>query len=401
MLFASKQITSQEFIRPAENLVRHIAKENENEPLPVPDVPHAWRPWFSEISRIFAENRRMIQEIKEKNDILTEMNIGLERYMPKFLLVVNTKKGVGGTTIGNFFANALAAINKDKKTVYMEYPAPEKISDNIDVDVTQKKYNHPNGYDILLSYDAEIESAPYDIKTSLLISKVLEKYNNIVINVNLESSDHNGEKIDFESLLKYAKAVIFLVQDDDDQKEDTQKIINEIKKNIRRDKTRSYVLANKTKGSSGEASFQYDFDVPFIDKSMESFAINKIFSIPIKIRSVIDQIVDRVERVHQLAVFIPTTINVDQKIDTTLYVTKAIDFFSKKFGGATSTQAEGGWNSNELGVVTEVLHVVVTYTTENDLNRYMDEVIRFVKDIKKELHQEAMAMEINNKMILI
>lgn len=402
MLFASKQITSQEFIRPAENLVRHIARENEDKPYPVPDVPDAWRPWFKEISRIFTENRRLIQEIKEKNDILTEMNISLERYMPKFLLVVNTRKEAGGTTIGNFFADALAKINKDKKTVYLEYPAPEKISDNIDIDVTQKKYNHPNGYDIVLSHDAEIASAPYDIKTSLLISKVLEEYNNIVINVNLESRDNNGRKIDFESLFKYAKAVVFLVKESDDQKEDTLKTINEIKQNIRRDKTRSYILVNKLKENNDEAAFQYDFDVPFVDKNMESFAIStSAFSIPIKIRSVIDQIVDRVERVHQLAVFIPTTIHVDQKIDTSLYVTKTLDFFGEKFGGATSKKAEGVWNSNELGVVTEVLHVVVTYITENDLNRYMDDVIRFVKDIKNDLQQEAMAMEINNKMILV
>lgn len=107
------------------------------------------------------------------------------------------------------------------------------------------------------------------------------------------------------------------------------------------------------------------------------------------------------ERVHQISVFIPTTIDVNQKVDTSYYVHKTLDFFGEKFGGATSTQAEGAWNSDTVGVVTEVVHIVVTYTTENNLNKFVDDVIDFVKAMKAELHQEAMAIEINSKMIII
>ena len=85
MLFSTKKITSQEFIRPAENLVRHIAKESANEPSPLPDLPAQWIPWFNEISRIFTENRNLIKEIIEttaaKERIESELNVAREIQM--------------------------------------------------------------------------------------------------------------------------------------------------------------------------------------------------------------------------------------------------------------------------------------------------------------------------------
>lgn len=85
MLFSAKRITSQEFIRPAENLVRHIVKESANEPSPLPDVPVQWIPWFREISRIFEENRNLIEEIivttAAKERIESELNVAREIQM--------------------------------------------------------------------------------------------------------------------------------------------------------------------------------------------------------------------------------------------------------------------------------------------------------------------------------
>ncbi|MCI5158644.1 MAG: hypothetical protein D3906_09455 [Candidatus Electrothrix sp. AUS1_2] len=85
MLFSAKRITSQEFIRPAENLVRHIARESANEPSPLPDLPVQWMPWFREISRIFEENRQLTEEIIEtaaaKERIESELHVAREIQM--------------------------------------------------------------------------------------------------------------------------------------------------------------------------------------------------------------------------------------------------------------------------------------------------------------------------------
>ena len=403
MLFTSKQITSQEFIRPAENLVRHIAKESENEPSPVPKVPHAWLPWFREISRIFTENRNLIQEIKEKNEILTEMNISLERYMPKFILLINIKKGSGGTTIGNFFADTLAKIDPAKKTVYMEYPAPEKILADFDIDSTQQIYKHPNGYDIWSSYKLGV--IPDDAKSSLLVTKILDNYDNIVVNVSLRKGNNIEKELEIEILpmLKYAKAVVFLIPPDEQHCDATVQMVNVIKKYVRQTKTNFYILVNRKEDKEKDKVYSnFDLEIPFIPTDAENFKVGKDkFAVPGQVKPVLTRIVDQVERVHHISVFIPTTMDVDKKFDTSAYVQKTLDFFGEKFGGATSTKADGAWKSDSEGMVNEVVYVVISYVTESDLNNYIDNVIDFVKTVKTELHQEAMSIEINNKMILV
>ena len=62
---------------------------------------------------------------------------------------------------------------------------------------------------------------------------------------------------------------------------------------------------------------------------------------------------------------------------------------------------KGIWNSNDIGLVGEKLFKVHTYTTSVDLKKFLDEVVDFVREIKEELKQEAMAMEINQKLTLI
>ena len=403
MLYTSKQITSQEFIRPAENLVRHIARENEDKPSPVPDVPDAWRPWFGEISRIFAENRNLIQEIKEKNEDLTEMNISLERYMPKFILLINPQQGTGGTTIGNFFAGTLAEMDTDKKTVYMEYPEPKKIFFDFKINSNCDVYKHPNGYDIWSSYNLGL--IPDDARSSVLITKVLDSYDNIVIHMNVGNRVDFEEEIDSDILpmLKYAKAVVFLIPPDEQKTDATVQMVSSIKKHVMQTKTNFYMLANRREDKERDRVYSnFDLEIPYIRTDSEGVNVGKDnFTIPGQVKPVLTRIVDQVERVHHISVFIPTTMDVDKEFDTSSYVQKTLEFLGEKFGGATSTIGDGAWKSASQGIVNETVYIVVAYVTENELNNCIDHVIDFVKTVKKELGQEAMAIEINNKMILV
>jgi hypothetical protein len=52
-------------------------------------------------------------------------------------------------------------------------------------------------------------------------------------------------------------------------------------------------------------------------------------------------------------------------------------------------------------LVGEKLFKVHTYATSDDLQRYLDEVVDYVREIKAELKQEAMAIEVNQKLTLI
>lgn len=67
----------------------------------------------------------------------------------------------------------------------------------------------------------------------------------------------------------------------------------------------------------------------------------------------------------------------------------------------TSSQARGVWNSEASGLVSEAVHLVVSHTTEDDLNRFANDVIEYTRSLKHEMRQEAMALEINKKLILV
>jgi hypothetical protein len=110
---------------------------------------------------------------------------------------------------------------------------------------------------------------------------------------------------------------------------------------------------------------------------------------------------DRLGRTNQISLFIPTTIDVDQAVDTSLYVDRALAFLGRCFGGATTTQARGVWNSQQAGLVGESIHIVRSYATQVDLDKSLQSILDFVGQLKIEMRQEAMAVEINQKLMLI
>ena len=110
---------------------------------------------------------------------------------------------------------------------------------------------------------------------------------------------------------------------------------------------------------------------------------------------------DSLEHRHQIGVYVPTTLAVNQQIDTTEYVNRTLNFLGERFGGATRIQANGVWKSAEVGLVGETVYIVRTYATEADMNKYLDEIIAYIKEIKINLKQETIAFEVDQKLALL
>ena len=104
---------------------------------------------------------------------------------------------------------------------------------------------------------------------------------------------------------------------------------------------------------------------------------------------------------QKITVYIPATINIDQEIDNTEYVNRAATLLSECFGGATSCQAIGYWVSPEAGLVKENTIQVFAYAADEDLKKHLDKVVNFCMEIKEELKQDAVALELNNEMFFI
>ncbi|MEL6342180.1 MAG: cyclic nucleotide-binding domain-containing protein [Myxococcota bacterium] len=112
-------------------------------------------------------------------------------------------------------------------------------------------------------------------------------------------------------------------------------------------------------------------------------------------------VLDRLGRPHEVAVFIPTTIDVNQEIDPTPHIEAAKALFGTCFGGATVQEAEGVWSSDEEGLVGERIWLVSTACSHRDFNAHLDEVTTFVLGLKETLRQEAMAMRLDGRLVLL
>jgi len=330
---------------------------------------------------------------------LTETNRRMSRSktQAKIILLVNTSEGVGGTTLGCLLCEAL--IEKTHHTTcYIEYPTPHHIAADLRLKTREKKYHHKAGYDIVLQVDDS--NLPDAARTTIMLDTLMNDYRNIVVAVHASQIDDS-----LNTLLEYANQVILLSKPTTENWEITERLFNQIKRKIRREETGLFTIVNNVKNYQNTKIYQEeaDFFIPFLTGDFHPIHLSEQeeYFVPSPLMNVVNTLVDRLERNHQLGIFIPTTINISQATDTSIYVQQALNFLAERFGGATARTSQGVWNSMQTGLVGEQVHFVFSYTTQSDLSRHIDEVIDFARILKKELKQEAIAIEIDDKLTLI
>lgn len=104
---------------------------------------------------------------------------------------------------------------------------------------------------------------------------------------------------------------------------------------------------------------------------------------------------------HSIGIFVPSTLSVDQNVDNQAQVQAALSFLGGLFGGATSSNAEGVWQSTDGNLVVEQVTIVKTFVSKKALEQYLDEVINFATQLKKDMRQEAVAIDVDNQLILV
>lgn len=103
----------------------------------------------------------------------------------------------------------------------------------------------------------------------------------------------------------------------------------------------------------------------------------------------------------RLTVYVPSTMDINIECDTSEWVDAAATLLSNCFGGATSTEALGYWTSPTAGLVKEHSVMVFAYCSDADLQNKIENVVSFCEVMKKELNQDAVALEINGEMYFI
>lgn len=104
---------------------------------------------------------------------------------------------------------------------------------------------------------------------------------------------------------------------------------------------------------------------------------------------------------HRVAVYVPSTQDVNHAADNAEQVQRVARELSEMFGGATATTARGFWVSDSAGLVAESVTIVYASCTDKQYHEQVPEVLRIAQRIKAEMQQEAVSVELDGVLYLI
>ena len=99
----------------------------------------------------------------------------------------------------------------------------------------------------------------------------------------------------------------------------------------------------------------------------------------------------------KVAIYVPSTINVSENVDNSQQVLRVIKRLSILFGGATASDAVGGWVAANGETIIEKVKIVYSFLTSEQLKENIDEILSICNDLKNEMKQEAITLEINGQ----
>lgn len=329
---------------------------------------------------------------------LTESNKRITRgdKEKKVVLVFDLFNTHGASELGKRLGIRLRK-GTDKGTIYAEYPFKGTLSSELDLSkVKTNIFHHDSDLDILLENDKS--GATNNSKMALMVDNLLNSYENLIIYINQDFNESLSQ------ILENVDQVIVVGSSEKSQWNEISNLHKKIKSQVKANNTKIFtILINNNSLNNFHVHPAPDFKVVFSDETTDyqlwSEENGELASESFD--EAVETFVDRLQRNNHIGIFIPTTIDVNTYFDTSAYIDRTLEFLGERFGGATSEEAKGIWNSEEIGLVGEKLFKVHTYATSKDLKKFMDEVVDFVRVIKDELKQEAMAMEINQKLTLI
>lgn len=100
-------------------------------------------------------------------------------------------------------------------------------------------------------------------------------------------------------------------------------------------------------------------------------------------------------------IYVPSTKEISKKNDNSDWINKSLALLSSCFGGATASSALGAWVANDGRLVKEGITLVFAYAMQEALENSIDAIYEFCLDMKTELSQEAIALEVNGELYLI
>ena len=103
----------------------------------------------------------------------------------------------------------------------------------------------------------------------------------------------------------------------------------------------------------------------------------------------------------RVALYVPSTTETNKATDNGTQVQRVLTEFCQMYGGATATQAAGGWLSKSAGLVVESVTIIYAYCTRKARRANMRRLLALAASIREDMRQEAVTIEVNNKIAFI
>lgn len=104
---------------------------------------------------------------------------------------------------------------------------------------------------------------------------------------------------------------------------------------------------------------------------------------------------------QRVALYVPGTTDTDKPTDNAAQVERVARRFCEMFGGATAQESTGFWVSDTAGLVRETVTIVYANCTADQLREHLADVLTLVQQIKAEMQQEAVSVEISGTLYII
>lgn len=103
----------------------------------------------------------------------------------------------------------------------------------------------------------------------------------------------------------------------------------------------------------------------------------------------------------KVTLYVPSTVSVNKKANTKAWSNRIAKYLSANFGGATATKASGYWVSDSGELVKENVTLIYAYCTNQDLALKKNDILALAKEMKEDLSQEAVSVELDNTLYLV
>lgn len=106
----------------------------------------------------------------------------------------------------------------------------------------------------------------------------------------------------------------------------------------------------------------------------------------------------------KIALYVPSTQNGNGNLaeeDRQELLRNIVGQFAELFGGATILEARGAWKSSELGLIVEDVSIVESYSTADVLDSNLATVYGIALELKRELQQEAVSLELGGHLYFV